>query len=70
MNELAAKNIVLDARPGFKVDKIVELEKCFVVSVLPPDYKPEYGSFIGGAMRVDKETGRITLYNPMLEEKE
>ena len=63
-----AEKKVLDARPGFKVVKTIELEKCFVVSVVPEKYnEKDDGLYIGGGMRVDKKTGEINLYNPMLE---
>lgn len=68
MTSKEAEKKVLDARPGFKVVKTKELEKCFVVSVVPEQYdEKEDGLYIGGAMRVDKKTGKLNLYNPMLE---
>lgn len=67
MNAEEAKKIALKSRPGMTIQSISELENCFVVNLVPENYKEEYGLFIGGATRVDKKTGKTSLYNPMLE---
>lgn len=58
----------MEARPNLMVEKVTELDKCFVVVLTPHSKYVEPGAFIGGATRVDKKTGEISLYNPMLEE--
>lgn len=63
-----AKKIVLEKRPHMKIVNTVELEKCFVISVVPKTYKEDTdGTYIGGGIRVDKKTGMTNLYNPFLE---
>jgi hypothetical protein len=63
-----AEKIVLKERPGMRVLNVVELEKCFVVNVVPKDFNEKDGMFIGGGTRVDKKTGLVQLYNPMIED--
>lgn len=63
-----AEKIVLKERPGMRVLNTVELEKCFVVNVIPNDFNEQDGTFIGGGTRVDKKTGLVQLYNPMIED--
>ena len=63
-----AEKIVLKERPGMRVLNTVELEKCFVVNVVPKDFNEQYGMFFGGGTRVDKKTGLVQLYNPMIED--
>ncbi len=63
-----AEKIVLKERPGMRVLNTVELEKCFVVNVVPNDFNERDGAFIGGGTRVDKKTGLVQLYNPMIED--
>ena len=65
MTEHEAINIALKWRPKHKLDTIRELDKYFVVCLVPEDFKG--GKYIGGAVRVDKKTGECRLYNPMLE---
>ena len=68
MTRQEAENKALKARPGMKILGTKELEKCFVVNMVPEKYdEKEDGLYIGGAMRVDKKTGKLNLYNPMLE---
>lgn len=62
-----AKKIALEHRPEHYVESVTELEKCFVVSLLPDNYSEEDGLYIGGGIRVDKKTGKCKLFNPMLE---
>lgn len=62
-----AETIVLRERPGMRVLNTVELEKCFVVNVIPKDFNEKKDIFIGGGTRVDKKTGEVRLYNPMIE---
>ena len=40
-----AEKIVLKERPGMRVLNTVELEKCFVVNVVPKDFNEQYGMF-------------------------
>lgn len=69
MTSQEAEKKVLEARPGFRIVKTTELQKCFVVNVVPEKYnEKDDGLYIGGAMRVDKKTGDLNLYNPMIEE--
>lgn len=63
-----AESIVLKERPGMRVVKSVELDKCFVISVVPEDFNKEDKIFIGGGTRVDKKTGLVQIYNPMIED--
>ena len=56
----------LEARPGMKIDRITEHEKCFVVSLIPKEFDNNR-NYISGATRVDKKTGEVRLYNPMIE---
>ena len=63
-----AKKIVLEKRPGSKIIKTKELDKCFVISVVPNNYNENDGLYIGGGVRVDKKTGKTSLFNPMLED--
>lgn len=62
-----AKKIALKERPGMKVINVIELEKCFVVNLVPENFDEKEGMFIGGGTRVDKKTGEVRLYNPMIE---
>lgn len=63
-----AEKIVLKERPEMRVLNTVELEKCFVVTVVPKDFNERDGMFIGGGTRVDKKTGLVQLYNPLIED--
>ena len=63
-----AESIALKERPGMRVLNTVELEKCFVVNVVPKDFNERDGMFIGGGTRVDKKTGLVQLYNPLIED--
>ena len=63
-----AEKIVLKERPEMRVLNTVELEKCFVVNVVPKDFNERDGMFIGGGTRVDKKTGLVQLYNPLIED--
>ena len=65
MTEQEAIKKALSTRPGHKLDTVKELDKCFVVCVVPENF--DGGKYIGGAVRVDKKTGECRLYNPMLE---
>jgi hypothetical protein len=67
-NTKEAESIVLKERQGMRVLNTVELEKCFVVNVVPEDFNEQDGMFIGGGTRVDKKTGLVQLYNPMIED--
>lgn len=68
MNKKEAEMKALSARPGMKIVKTTEKEKCFVVSMVPENFDAESdGLFIGGGTRVDKKTGEVNLYNPLLE---
>ncbi len=68
MDVKEAESIALKARPGMKIIKTTELEKCFVVSLVPENFDVDSDDlFIGGGTRVDKKTGKTSLYNPMLE---
>ena len=63
-----ARKIALDSRPGMKVENEFEDEKCFVINLVPESYDiNKHGLFIGGSTRVDKETGEVGLYNPLIE---
>ena len=65
MTKEEAGKKALEARPGMKIERITEHEKCFVVSLVPKNFKG--GNYISGATRVDKKTGEVRLYNPMIE---
>jgi hypothetical protein len=68
MTKEEAIKIALNLRPDRKVIKVTELEKCFVVSTVPKAFDENSGDlYIGGGIRVDKKTGKTSLYNPMLE---
>ena len=57
----------LSMRPDFKVERVTELDKCFVVTVIPNNYNKDSGIYIGSGIRVDKQTGETRLYNPLVE---
>lgn len=65
MTKEEAGKLALEARPGMKIYRITEHEKCFVVSLIPEDLNG--GNYIGGSTRVDKKTGEVRIYNPMIE---
>ena len=62
-----ARRIVLEKRPGMKVESEHEMRECFVINVVPIGYTKANGIFVGGSTRVDKETGKVSLFNPILE---
>lgn len=63
-----AEKIVLEHRPNMRVVKAVEQDNYYVISVVPIEgYSESMGMFVGGATRVDKKTGKVSIYNPMLE---
>ena len=63
-----AKKVVLEHRPNMRVVKTVEKDNYYVVNVVPREgYSESMGMYIGGATRVDKKTGKVSIYNPMLE---
>lgn len=61
-----AKVLALEHRPGFKVLGVVEKDTYFVVDTIPGTFSVD-DFFIGGAVRVDKQTGTTSLYRPYLE---
>lgn len=65
MNIEEAKKLAAKQRPWLNVKKATEFDDFFLVILVPKD--DEDGSFIGGGTRVDKKTGKCTLYNPLLE---
>lgn len=68
MTKEEAKNKVLKIRPGAKILSVDELEKCFVVSIVPKNFDEDSDDlYIGGAIRVDKKTGDISQFNPLIE---
>ena len=62
-----AREIALRARPETKVESEHELSECYVINLVPVGYKQSDGLFVGGPTRVDKKTGEVSVYNPMLE---
>jgi len=62
-----AKKTVLNTFPNMIVDNAVELDNCFVISLVPTNYSDKNGLYVGGGVRVDKETGKLGTYNPMIE---
>ena len=61
---------VLEKRPNHKLISVDELDKCFVVSTIPKDFDETADDlYIGGALRVDKKTGIMSPFNPILEGK-
>ena len=67
MNKQEAERKALEVRPDHIIVETIEKEKYFIVSTVPKNYTyEESGLYIGGGIRVDKETGRIGLYNPLL----
>ena len=69
MTKEEAKNKVLKIRPGAKILSVDELEKCFVVSTMPPDFDDNSGDlYVGGLVRVDKKTGNLSQFNPLIED--
>lgn len=64
-----AEKMALKARPNMRVVNTVELEKCYVVNMVPVDYPDNADLFMGGGTRIDKKTGNARLYNPLLEDK-
>ena len=67
MNREEAIKKALSARPKMKVESVKEMEKCYVINMVPESYKKDSGIYIGGGIRVDKKTGETRLYNPMIE---
>lgn len=68
MTKQEAERKALESKPNHRVIGVKELEKCFVVNVVPNNYDAEEdGVYIGGGIRVDKKTGVCKLFNPMLE---
>lgn len=68
MTKIEAENKAIESRPNFEIIETIELEKCFVVSTQPKGYNVEEdGMFVGGAVRVDKNTGKCSLFNPVEE---
>lgn len=68
MNKQEAEQKALEARPTMRIVSVTEKEKCFVVNMVPKKYPYDIQNYIGGSTRVDKKTGKIRLYNPMIEE--
>lgn len=66
MTKQEAIKKAMEARPNLIVESVKELDKCFVVVMAPARNLPPL-AFIGGATRVDKKTGQISLYNPLFE---
>lgn len=66
MNKENAKNSALSWYPikGMIVKSVSEIDNAFVVCLTSSDSAEDY---IGGGIRVDKTTGKCSLYNPMLE---
>lgn len=60
-----AKVLALKDRVGFVVLGVKELDKCFVVDTAPKAFENEL--YISGGIRVDKKTGKCSLFNPLLE---
>lgn len=59
---------VLDDKPLYKVESVEELEKCYVVCIIPKNFDNDSDDlYIGGATRVDKNTGELSQFNPILE---
>jgi len=60
---------VLEIRPQYKVLSVKELKNCFVVETSPKDFDDNSDDlYIGGAVRVDKKTGKMGQFNPILED--
>lgn len=55
------------ARPGFNINKIAERSKFYIVDLLPKGYKKSMGIVCNAAVKVDKKTGEVTPYNPLLD---
>lgn len=66
MTKQEAIKKAMESRPNLVVENIKELDKCFVVNMAPAKNLPPL-LFIGGATRVDKQTGKVSLFNPMFE---
>ena len=62
-----ARRIVLEKRPGMRIESEHEMRDCFVINVVPIGYTKANGIFVGGSTRVDKETGKVSSFNPILE---
>ena len=62
-----ARKIVLEKLPGTRVKSEREMSDCFVINLVPIGYRKSDGLFCGGSIRVDKKTGAISGYNPMIE---
>ena len=65
-----AKKIAVQERPYLRVIDSSELQSEYLIILEPKDYdKTQNGIFIGGAVVVDKETGEISEYNPLLKDR-
>ena len=72
VNKMEKEQAIKNALKSYPIEKMVvksvkEMDDYFVVSLVPKDYKKEYGIYIGGGIRVDKKTGVCRLYNPLTE---
>ena len=68
MTKQEAINKVLKIRPDCKIISVDEKSKCFVVSTIPKNFDINSNDlYIGGAIRVDKKTGVVGQFNPLLE---
>lgn len=65
MNIEEAKKLAVNQRPWLSVQKATEFNNYFVIVLGLKNSKEPY---IGGATRVDKKTGKCSLYNPLLED--
>lgn len=69
MNKQEAINKVLKIRPDCEVISVDEKDKCFIVSTVPKKFDINSDNlFVGGAVRVDKKTGAISQFNPLIED--
>lgn len=60
---------VLEGKPLYKAVSVDELEKCFVVCIMPKDFDENSDDlYVGGATRVDKKTGNLSQFNPLIED--
>lgn len=65
MNKYEAIKIAENKRSGMKAVSVFEKQKCFVVIMSPEQSRIK--NYMAGATRIDKKTGEVSLFNPMLE---
>lgn len=61
---IAEKNV-----PNFKVKNVSENSAFFVINMIPKNIEKSgiFGEYMDSSFKVDKKTGKIETYNPLLD---